>query len=66
MDPDACINIILRGAECGDYDRVAEACEHLRDWLRAGGFSPVVNRDTLATLLYLAGVGADHLDAHGA
>ena len=62
MDPDAAINIILRGTESGDFGRVAEACEDLRQWLAQGGFTPTVNSTMLRKLLQLARIGATHLD----
>lgn len=58
MDPETCINIILRGTESGDYESVEEACKNLREWLANGGFMPQVNSQAMRKILMLAAHGA--------
>ncbi len=40
MDPNATVQLIIEAIRTGDADGLADACEDLARWLRAGGFPP--------------------------
>ncbi len=42
MDPNACLNELLRALEDGDREDAIIACDNLGDWLQKEGFLPQV------------------------
>lgn len=52
MDPQACITDIVDCLGSDDSVTFIHAFESLADWLRKGGFAPVVNGDTFPDVIY--------------
>ncbi|KKL51481.1 hypothetical protein LCGC14_2295010 [marine sediment metagenome] len=46
MDPDATLRILVDALERGDTVEAGEAFSALREWLKLGGFTPKLERQT--------------------